>query len=175
MDNLLIWNSFPRLLVTNARLESLATEQDTLEDLMATAFEVVPDSWKDASIRTIKLAQTIINKSDRGLEEACATDPLPLIREACVSESNEKIHAYVRNTRSVVVKLRENFQSTNEEIKSLTRGKEALEKALEHKRKDLALNVHSMKIRSTRPPREKVDIMPSSSPSFLIDNAICIS
>jgi prefoldin subunit 5 len=122
---------------------------------MATAFEVVPENWKDASIKTIKLAQTIINKSDRGLEEAYATDPLPLIREACVSESNEKIHAYVRNTRSVVVKLRESFQNTNEEIKSLSRGKEALERALEHKRKDLALNVHSMKIRSTRPPREK--------------------
>ena len=45
---------------------------------------------------------------------------------------------------------------TNEEIKSLTRGKEALEKALEHKRKDIALNLESMELRTLRPPREKV-------------------
>ena len=45
---------------------------------------------------------------------------------------------------------------TNEEIKALMRGKEMLEKALEHKRKDIALNQESMELRALRPSREKV-------------------
>ena len=142
---------------------SLATELDFLSclwdltDLMATAVATVaPENWKEASIRTIKLAQTIINKSDRGIDDARETDPLPLIREVCMRESNEKVHAYVRQTRAVVAKMREQLQATNEQIKSLNRGKEGLEKALEHKRKDLALNVQSYKLRDTRPQREKV-------------------
>lgn len=124
---------------------------------MATAAATVaPENWKDASIRTIKLAQTIINKSDRGIDDARETDPLPLIREVCLRESNDKVHAYVRQTRAVVAKLRNQLQATNEQIKSLSRGKEGLEKALEHKRKDLALNLQSFKLRNTRPQREKV-------------------
>ena len=124
---------------------------------MATAVATVaPENWKEASIRSIKLAQTIINKSDRGIDDARETDPLPLIREVCMRESNEKVHAYVRHTRAVVAKLRESLQATNEEIKSLNRGKEGLEKALEHKRKDLTLNLQSSKLRNARPQREKV-------------------
>ena len=78
----------------------------------------------------------------------------------CVShqESNERIHSYVRATRVVVMKLRKSLLATNEEIKSLNRGKEALEKALEHRRKDLALNQQSAEIRSCRPTREKVRV-----------------
>ena len=123
---------------------------------MATALATGPESWKDASIHSIKLAQTIINKSDRSLEEARDTNPLPMVRDVCVRESNDRIHAYVRSARAVVVRLREALQQTNEEIKSLTRGKEALQKALEHKRKDIVLNMHSIQLRSTRPQREKV-------------------
>ena len=118
--------------------------------------EVSPENWKVASIQSVKLAQTLISRSDRGLEESRKSDPLPLLREACVKKSNDRIHAYVRATRTVVMKLRMSLLATNEEIKSLNRGKEALEKALEHKRKDLALNQQSVDIRSCRPPREKV-------------------
>ena len=120
------------------------------------AFEISPECWKEASIHSIKLAQTIIGRSDKGIDVGRRTDPLPLLRDACVKESNERIHAYVRSTRAVVMKLRKSLLATNEEIKSLNRGKEALEKALEHKRKDLALNQQSVDIRSCRPPREKV-------------------
>lgn len=118
--------------------------------------EISPEAWKEASIHSIKLAQTIIGRSDRHLGHSRRTDPLPLLREACVKESNERIRAYVRATRTVVMNLRKSLVATNEEIKALTRGKEALERALEHKRKDLALNQHSVEIRSCRPPREKV-------------------
>lgn len=116
---------------------------------------VSSDSWKEASIHSIKLAQAVIGQSDRGVEQSSATDPLPLIREACVRESNERIHAYARSTRSVVARLRKSLAATNEEIKALNRGKEALERALEHKRKDLALNSHCLEIRTYRPSREK--------------------
>lgn len=54
------------------------------------------------------------------------------------------------------MKLRRCHVDTNEEIKALTRGKESLEKALEHKRKDIALNQESKDVRSLRPDREKV-------------------
>lgn len=118
--------------------------------------EVSPKNWKEASIHSVKLAQTIIAKSDRDLRESRRTDPLPHLREACVKKSNDRIHAYVRATRTVVMKLRKSLLATNEEIKALNRGKEALEKALEHKRKDLALNQQSAEIRSCRPPKEKV-------------------
>jgi len=121
--------------------------------------EVSPEKWKEASIHSVKLAQTVISRSDRGLDESRKSDPLPLLREACVKKSNDRIHAYVRATRTVVMKLRMSLLATNEEIKSLNRGKEALEKALEHKRKDLALNQQSVDIRSCRPPREKVQFI----------------
>ncbi len=118
--------------------------------------EISPEAWKEASIHSIKLAQTIIGRSDRGVGFSRRTDPLPLLRDACVKESNERIRSYVRATRTVVMSLRNSLVATNEEIKALTRGKEALERALEHKRKDLALNQHSSETRSCRPPREKV-------------------
>ena len=120
------------------------------------AIEISPDNWKEASIHSIKLAQTIIGRSDRGTDVCRKTDPLPLLRDVCVKESNERIRAYVRATRTVVMNLRKSLLATNDEIKSLNRGKEALEKALEHKRKDLTLNQQSVEMRSYRPLREKV-------------------
>ena len=54
--------------------------------------------------------------------------------------------------------LRESLLEANEEIKALTNGKEALEKALDHIRKDINLNIESQAIRLTRPTREKVSI-----------------
>lgn len=55
-----------------------------------------------------------------------------------------------------MVKLRESLLDTNEEIKSLLRGKEVLERTLEHIRKDIILNTRSTMQRQTRPLREKV-------------------
>ena len=83
-------------------------------------------------------------------------DPLPHLRDTVAELSNDEAHRYFRQTRAVVNLLRESLLDTNEEIKSLTRGKESLEKALEHIRKDIKLNQQSGEIRLTRPSREKV-------------------
>ena len=120
--------------------------------------EISSERWKEASIHSIKLAQTIINRSDEGVEEGRIQDPLPLLREACVQESNSRIFAHMRSTRDVVITLRKSLVATNDEIKSLNRSKEALERALDHKRKDLVLNKESSEIRDSRPAREKVNV-----------------
>ena len=51
--------------------------------------EVSPKSWKEASIRSIQLAQTIIDCSDDTIGESRRTDPLPLLRDACVKVSRQ--------------------------------------------------------------------------------------
>ena len=122
----------------------------------AVGVQVSSDSWKGASANNMKLSQAIIARSDKGLRSSRRTDPLPLLRDACIRESNDRIHAYVRATRAVIVHLRKTLVATNEEIKALTRGKESLERTLEHTRKDLALNHQSIEIRGLRPAREKV-------------------
>lgn len=118
--------------------------------------EVSTERWKEASIHSIKLAQTIIKRSEDGLEDSKLNDPLPLLRDVCVQETNTRILSHMRSTRDVVIKLRKTLVATNDEIKSLNRSKEALERALEHKRKDLILNHESSGARSYRPSREKV-------------------
>lgn len=117
---------------------------------------VAPESWKESSIHGIKVAQTVISRGDKHLFESRQQDPLPLLRDACATDSNKLAHTYVRQNRSIVANLRRYLVDTNEEIKALTRGKEALERALEQKRKDLALNEESATMRTYRPHREKV-------------------
>lgn len=123
---------------------------------MSVEVEVSPETWRESSIQTIKTAQTIITQTHQCVENNRLGDPLPILREMCVRESNNRILMYMRSTRAVVMKLRRCHVDTNEEIKALTRGKEMLEKALEHKRKDIALNQESMELRALRPSREKV-------------------
>lgn len=118
--------------------------------------EISPENWRESSIHGIKLAQTIIERSDRDMETARQSDPLPLLRDACIRLSNDKIRAYMRAARAVVAKLRRRYVEVNEEIKSANRCRESLEKALEHMRKDMALNDESRDIRTRRPQREKV-------------------
>jgi len=117
--------------------------------------EVSSKQWKESSIHGIKLAQAIVERSDGDVKDARFTDPLPLLRDACARQTNDKIYFYARNTRNVVGSLRRAHVAVNEEMKSANRCKEKLEKALEHKRKDLVLNQDSQDIRSHRPPREK--------------------
>ena len=118
--------------------------------------QVSPEGWKGASAHNMKLSQAIVARCDKGVRTSRQTDPLPLLRDACMRESNNRIHAYVRATRAVVVQLRHKLVAANEEIKALTRGREVLERGLEHTRKDLALNHQSVELRGLRPPREKV-------------------
>ncbi|XP_074654916.1 tektin-like protein 1 [Tubulanus polymorphus] len=114
-----------------------------------------PQNWKNSTIKDIKLSQTVVGRSDKNCDIGRVQDPLPHLRETLIELSNVEAHRYFREARAVVGRLRESLLETNEEIKSLTRGRESLEKALEHKRKDLQLNRESSEIRTTRPSREK--------------------
>ena len=118
-----------------------------------------PENWRNTSLKTIRLAQTVVQKSDKSNDVGRALDPVPHIRDIVATLSNEEVRRYTRDVRVVAAKLRESLLETNEEIKSLTRGKEALEKALEHIRKDIKLNRDSQSVRTTRPTREKVGLV----------------
>lgn len=122
---------------------------------LATA-TVGPTSWSDATVKEIKISQAAVEKTDTGQEVGRSFDALPSLRDNCAQQSNTVVHQYVRECRVSLVKLRDSFLETNEEVKSLIRGKEALEKQLEHIRKDIALNKMSTEIRCTRPSRERV-------------------
>lgn len=121
---------------------------------LATA-TVGPQSWSDATVKEIKISQAAVEKTDTGQEVGRSFDALPSLRDNCAQQSNTVVHQYVRECRISLVKLRDSFLETNEEVKSLIRGKEALEKQLEHIRKDIALNKMSTEIRCTRPSRER--------------------
>lgn len=129
-----------------------------VEEMEVTRATIGSDAWKNASIRNIRLTQTVLNRSDKACELGQQLDPLPSLRDTSIQQSNARIHAYCRATRAVLVKLRESLLDTNEEIKSLLRGKGDLEKTLEHIRKDIILNTRSTMQRQTRPPREKVTL-----------------
>ena len=132
----------------------MATKTVTMN--MAT---IGPSNWRNSTLKEIKLSQNVVNRSDKHCETGRQNDPLPHLRDTVAELSNEEAHRYFRQTRQVVCQLRESLLDTNEEIKSLTRGKEALEKALEHIRKDLKLNQESSEIRQSRPLRERVSVM----------------
>lgn len=119
------------------------------------ATTIGPESWRNSTLKGIKLSQTIVQKSDKSCDVGRSLDPLPHLRDTVAQLSNDEIHRYTREVRIIVAKLRESLLDTNEEIKALTRGKEALEKALEHTRKDIALNKDSQEIRVSRPSRER--------------------
>lgn len=107
-------------------------------------------------MRGMKLSQTFVQKSDRACELGRLLDPIPQLRDTVADLSNEEIHKYSREVRVVVARLRESLLETNEEIKSLSRGKEALETSLEHIRKDIQLNKDSQFFRLSRQLRERV-------------------
>lgn len=117
-----------------------------------------PQSWRNNTLKGIKLSQNVVQRSDKSCEAGRTMDPLPHLRDTVAELSNDEAHRYFRQTRAVVNLLRESLLDTNEEIKSLTRGKEALEKSLEHIRKDIKLNAESQEIRKTRPARERVSV-----------------
>lgn len=118
-----------------------------------------PDAWKLSTVNNIRLSQTVVQKSDKFNDLGRQLDPLPSLRDHCIQQSNAQIHSYVRSTRAVVIRLRDNLMDTEEEIKSLLKVKEALEKALEHVRKDILLNEKSQGGRQIKPGREKVGLL----------------
>ena len=116
------------------------------------------DSWKRDTINNIKIAQAIVQRSDKFNELGRQLDPLPSLRDSSIQQSNAQIHSYMRSTRSVVVKLRENLSNIEEVIKSFLKSKEKLETALEHIRKDMLLNEQCRSGRTLKPLKEQVKI-----------------
>ena len=114
------------------------------------------ENWRSNTLKLIKLAQDVVGKSDKNNNIVKTSDPLPNVRSLVASLSNSEVRKYTRDVRVVVSTLRKNIVCINEEIISLTRGMEALEKSLEHIRKDIKLNIDSHALRLTRPNSEKV-------------------
>ena len=116
------------------------------------------DAWKLSTINNIRLARTVVQKSDKFNDIGRELDPLPLLRDNCIQQSNAQIHSGMRAARSVVIILRDKLMDTEDVIKSLLKSKENLEKSLEHIRKDILLNGQSRSGRNQKPLREKVKI-----------------
>lgn len=114
-----------------------------------------PASWRNNATKEIKMSQNVVQRTDKSCDMGRSLDPLPNLRDVVAELSNDEAHRYFRQTRAVVCTLREALIDTNEEIKSMSRAKEALEKSLDHIRKDLFLNNDSKEKRVSRPSREK--------------------
>ncbi len=116
---------------------------------------VGPRQWQDDTLRSVKLSRSLSKKTEKEREYSRQHDPLPILRDVLVRQSNTVAFGYVREVRVVVIKLRENLIYTNEEVKLLIRAKEATETMLDNLRKDILLNKKCVDIRKTRPKREK--------------------
>ena len=55
---------------------TVATEQSGLN-----SSSIGPQKWSNSTIKTVKLSQSIVDRSDRAIDIGKATDPLPTIRE----------------------------------------------------------------------------------------------
>lgn len=113
-----------------------------------------PQKWKISTLNNIEQSRKSVKGINSSIEKGKKCDPLPTLREQCVLESNTKIIKYMRGVREVVARLRESLGNINEEIKSLLRCKDALERAFEHVRKDIRLNKDTIELRTNRPRRE---------------------
>ncbi|KAI0234316.1 coiled-coil domain containing 105 [Lamellibrachia satsuma] len=127
---------------------------------MATAMSMMgkavigPASWSNVTVKDVNMSDSLCRRSNKSCALGKKLDPLPHVREIIREISNNESQRYFRQTRNVVSILRESMADTNEEIKSLTRGKEALERIIEHTRKDIQLNKDNVEYRTNRPPKE---------------------
>ena len=121
-----------------------------------------PKLWNEFSTKNIKLAETSILRSKKlkDINSRYNSLTLPSLKEdsSTIKQYYTRIQADIRSTRTVVLKLTETLLIVDEEIKSLLRLKENVEKVFEHLRKDILLNEQSSKIRKLRPQNEKVYI-----------------
>ena len=121
---------------------------------MGTA-SVGPRQWQDETVKQIKLSKSLSKKTEKEREYGRQHDTLPHLRDVLARHSNTIAFGYVREVRVVVIKLRENLITENEEVKLLLKGKESLETMLDNLRKDIIMNKKCVDVRRTRPKREK--------------------
>ena len=131
----------------------------TTKSMTLNTSSIGAQSWKNNTLKGIKLSQDVVHRSDKASDAGRSLDPLPHIRETVADLSNAEAHSYFRQARAVVSILRESLLDTNTEIKAMNRNKEAVEKALDHIRKDLRLNQESSEVRFNRPNRELVSLL----------------
>lgn len=115
-----------------------------------------PATWRNDALKEIKQSASVVGRSDKSIELGKVLDPVPHLRDVVAELSNDQAHLYSRQTRTIVCLLRDKLLQTNEEIKLLSKGKDQLEKSIDHIRKDIELNLNCQDIRKSRPTREKV-------------------
>ena len=55
-----------------------------------------PQSWRNDTLKSIKLNQSIVQRSDKSCEQGKSLDPLPHLRETVAELSNDVAHKYFR-------------------------------------------------------------------------------
>ena len=104
----------------------------------------------------IKQSDTVVARNEKQMHIGRGMDPVPDLRDILAEMSNNEALRYARQNRHVCFKLRDSIIDTNEEMKSMNRTREYLEKLYEHIRKAIRVNELNREKRCTRPPREKV-------------------
>lgn len=113
-------------------------------------------AWRNQVKKDIDMNNKQIEKSDAHIYVSKRVDPLSNLREVLRTLSNAQAFKYMRQCRLVVAKLKKSWVDVNEEIKSLTKSKEYLESAIDHIRKDIAINKEIADGRIHRPSTEPV-------------------
>lgn len=114
-----------------------------------------PESWRNRTLRGIKMSEDIIKRSIKHASNRQSADPAPFMREFLIRLTNDEILKYFRELREVVVKLRQAVECINSEIVTMTRYQDKLHKELDFLRKDIVVNRESRRMRKTRPLAEQ--------------------
>ena len=118
-----------------------------------------PESWRNRTLRGIKMSEDLIKRSNKHIEYSQSVDALPYMREFLIRLTNDEILKYFREVRAVAVKLRQALSAINSEIVTTTRYQEKLHKELDFLRKDIVINRESQKMRKSRPMTEQVFLL----------------
>lgn len=123
-----------------------------------------PTAWANDTLKAIEESAQLVRRAQNSCEGSRSKDPLPGLRDVVAELSNDQARKHFRDVRKVSGLLTDTLIDTNTEIKSMTRAKEALEKAQGRILKDMKVNATSRDLRSKRPEKERVyDIILSSS------------
>ena len=117
---------------------------------------VGPTAWINGTVMSVQESEQLVRKSEKDCLKSRMKDPLPGLRQVLADLSNNEARTYCRKVRQVAYLLRNTLIDVNTEIRSLTRSKEALEKAKDQIEIDTKKNKISYEIRQKRPDREKV-------------------
>lgn len=115
-----------------------------------------PTAWANDSHKAIEESTQLVRRAQKSCERSRSKDPLPGLRDVVAELSNDQARKHFRDVRKVTHLLMDTLIDTNTEIKSMTRAKEALEKAQGRIVKDMKVNATSRQLRNKRPDKERV-------------------